>query len=56
MRRPSIALRLALMFSAVALAGFALIGLAVHELLSRDLARHQQEQEEPKIFPAVINA
>jgi two-component system heavy metal sensor histidine kinase CusS len=44
MRRPSIALRLALMFSAVALAGFALIGLAVHELLSRDLARHQQEQ------------
>jgi len=35
---------LALMFSAVALASFALIGFAVHELLSRDLARHQQEQ------------
>jgi two-component system heavy metal sensor histidine kinase CusS len=43
-RRPSIALRLAIMFSAVALAGFALIGFAVHELLARDLARHQQEQ------------
>ncbi len=32
------------MFSAVELASFALIGFAVHELLSRDLARHQQEQ------------
>ncbi|MEO8314717.1 MAG: heavy metal sensor histidine kinase [Pseudomonadota bacterium] len=44
LHRKSIALRLALMFSAVALAGFALIGLAVHELLARELQRHQQEQ------------
>jgi len=37
------------MFSAVALAGFALIGLAVHELLARNLARHQQELLDDRI-------
>jgi len=49
LRRQSIALRLALMFSAVALTVFALIGFAVHELLSRDLARHEQEQVADRI-------
>lgn len=49
MSRHSIALRLALMFSAVALAGFALIGFAVHELLARNLARHQQELVDDRI-------
>jgi two-component system heavy metal sensor histidine kinase CusS len=49
MARRSIALRLALMFSAVALAGFALIGFAVHELLARNLARHQQELVQDRI-------
>jgi len=49
MQRRSIALRLAGMFSAVALAGFALIGLAVHELLARNLAHHQQELVDDRI-------
>ncbi len=49
MHRKSIALRLAFMFSAVALAAFALIGLAVHELLTRELGRHQQEQVRDRI-------
>jgi len=42
-------MRLAAMFSAVALASFALIGFAAHELLARDLARHQQELVEDRI-------
>lgn len=49
MQRRSIALRLAIMFSTVVLVGFALIGFAVHELLTRDLARHQQEQVADRI-------
>lgn len=32
------------MFALAALAGFALIGVAVHEVLGRELARHQQEE------------
>jgi two-component system heavy metal sensor histidine kinase CusS len=42
--RNSIAVRLALMFAAAAMAGFALIGGALHRVLSNELLHHQQEQ------------
>ncbi|HEY2255034.1 MAG TPA: heavy metal sensor histidine kinase [Variovorax sp.] len=42
--RKSIAIRLALMFAAAALAGFAMLGTALHHVLSNELDRHQQEQ------------
>jgi two-component system heavy metal sensor histidine kinase CusS len=40
----SISLRLALMFSVAALAGFLLIGFALNEVLARELVRQQREQ------------
>jgi two-component system, OmpR family, heavy metal sensor histidine kinase CusS len=42
--RNSIAIRLALMFAAAALAGFAMLGTALHHVLANELERHQQEQ------------
>ncbi|VTU19816.1 Sensor kinase CusS [Variovorax sp. SRS16] len=45
----SIAIRLALMFAAAALMGFALVGGALHHVLSRELARHQQEQIDARL-------
>jgi two-component system heavy metal sensor histidine kinase CusS len=42
--RKSIAVRLALMFAAAALLAFAMIGGALHHVLSNELVRHQQEQ------------
>jgi len=48
-RRNSIALRLALMFAAVALVGFSLVGVALHHVLSRELARHQHEQVQGRL-------
>ena len=47
--RNSIALRLALMYAAAALAGFTLIGVALHHVLSRELARHQHEQVQGRL-------
>jgi len=40
----SIAVRLALMFAAAAMVGFALVGGALHRVLANELMRHQQEQ------------
>ncbi|MGJ7508758.1 heavy metal sensor histidine kinase [Variovorax sp. GT1P44] len=45
----SIAIRLALMFAIAALAGFALLGGALHRVLSNELARHQQEQIDARL-------
>ncbi|XQA70806.1 heavy metal sensor histidine kinase [Xanthomonas sacchari] len=42
--RPSIALRLAGLFAATALLGFALIGLVLHQVLEHELRRHQREE------------
>jgi two-component system heavy metal sensor histidine kinase CusS len=42
--RNSIAIRLAAMFAAAALVAFALLGGALHRVLSGELARHQQAQ------------
>ena len=42
--RNSIAVRLALMFAAAAMAGFALIGASLHRVLAHELLRHQQEE------------
>lgn len=42
--RLSIAARLALMFAVAALAGFALIGVALHLVLGAELERHQRDQ------------
>jgi len=42
--RNSIAARLAAMFALASIVGFALIGLALHHVLVRELARHQDEQ------------
>ncbi|MEJ8826488.1 heavy metal sensor histidine kinase [Variovorax humicola] len=42
--KKSIAVRLALMFAAAALVGFALIGGALHRVLAGELERHQQGQ------------
>jgi two-component system heavy metal sensor histidine kinase CusS len=48
-KRNSIAWRLALMFSLASLAGFLLIGLALHEVLARELKRQQQEQVQARV-------
>jgi hypothetical protein len=42
--RNSIAVRLALMFATAALAGFAVLGGALHHVLSNEFERHQREQ------------
>ncbi|XAH23406.1 heavy metal sensor histidine kinase [Xylophilus sp. GW821-FHT01B05] len=42
--RNSIAVRLALMFAVAAFAGFALIGLVLHQVLNHELRRHQREE------------
>lgn len=42
--RNSIAVRLALMFAAAAMAGFALVGASLHRVLAHELLRHQQEE------------
>jgi two-component system, OmpR family, heavy metal sensor histidine kinase CusS len=42
--RNSIAVRIALMFAAAALLGFALLGAALHRVLASELERHQREQ------------
>jgi len=47
--RKSIAVRLALMFAAAALVGFALIGGALHRVLAVELLRHQDEQIDARI-------
>ncbi|WP_431275147.1 heavy metal sensor histidine kinase [Variovorax ureilyticus] len=47
--RNSIATRLALMFAAAALAGFALLGFALHQVLAGELARHQQAQIDARL-------
>lgn len=49
MTRRSIALRLALMYALAAVAGFVLIGTALHQVLERELARHQREQVEGRL-------
>ena len=50
MRAPnSISLRLALMFSLAALVGFLLIGVALHEVLERELTRQQREQVQDRV-------
>lgn len=46
----SISLRLALMFSLVALAGFLLIGLSLRMVLDRELARQEQEQVQARLL------
>ncbi|MBO9647764.1 MAG: heavy metal sensor histidine kinase [Variovorax sp.] len=45
----SIATRLALMFAAAALAGFALLGFALHHVLAGELLRHQQAQIDARL-------
>lgn len=45
----SIATRLALMFAGAALVGFALLGGALHRVLSSELARHQQAQIDARL-------
>ena len=47
--RNSIATRLALMFAASALVGFALLGGALHRVLSNELAHHQQTEIEARL-------
>ena len=47
--RNSIATRLALMFAAAALVGFALLGGALHRVLSNELAHHQQAQIDARL-------
>ena len=45
----SIAVRLALMFAAAAMVGFALIGASLHRVLAHELLRHQQEQIDARL-------
>ena len=47
--RNSIAVRLALMFAAAAMAGFALVGASLHRVLSHELVRHQEEQIDARL-------
>ena len=47
--RKSIAFRLAVMFAVASLVAFALIGLALHNVLGRELARHQREQVQNRL-------
>ena len=47
--RNSIAVRLALMFASAALAGFAMLGSALHHVLASELQRHQQEQVDSRL-------
>ncbi|WP_233151730.1 heavy metal sensor histidine kinase [Pelomonas sp. KK5] len=44
MAKPSIAVRLAAMFALASIVGFTLIGAALHHVLARELARHQNDQ------------
>jgi len=45
----SIAVRLALMFAAAAMAGFALVGASLHRVLAHELVRHQEEQIDARL-------
>jgi len=47
--RKSIAFRLAVMFAIASVLAFALIGLALHNVLGRELARHQREQVQNRL-------
>ncbi len=47
--RNSIALRLALMFALAAVGGFALIGVALHQVLGAELARHRREEVQSRL-------
>ena len=47
--RRSIAVRLALMFAIAALAGFTLLGTALHHVLARELARHLREEVQGRL-------
>ncbi|MDQ7999951.1 MAG: heavy metal sensor histidine kinase [Bordetella sp.] len=47
--RNSIAIRLALMYAVVALVVFSLVGVALHQVLSRELARHRHEQVQGRL-------
>lgn len=47
--RNSIAVRLALMFAAAALAGFAVLGGALHHVLSKEFENHQREQLDARL-------
>ena len=47
--RRSIALRLAVMFALAAIAGFALIGVALHQVLGAELARHRRGEVQGRL-------